>query len=84
MTPQSPAPTPTPITPAPEPRKTPVAHVDTLRGSIKFAIPITSTDMASLESANKLLSAAVKVLKDGKAYAEADASLGRTRGDVLP
>lgn len=74
-----------PQTPQPEkPRATPVPHRDTLRGQIKFAIPIVSTDMATIQAANDLLTRAVKLLTDGKAYAEAEASLGRTKGTLLP
>lgn len=71
--------------PAPDPaRKSRNVHVPCLTGWIRFHIPISATDMASIEAANKLLSAAIKVLSDGKAVATAEASLGKVPGNLLP
>lgn len=73
-----------PQSPAPQPQPKRRTHVSCLKGSIEFAIPIDPTDMDSLGSANKLLSAAVAVLTGGKAYGKAEASLGKVPGDLLP
>lgn len=72
-----PSPTETPT------RKTPTPHVNCLHGKIEFAIPTDAMSIDAMTEANKLVSAAVKVLTDAKAYAKAEANFGRKPGTLF-